>query len=449
MTGHDGERESMAKTLTGAPARRAPPPFWQQLPQVFKYPAHADALVKIVAFSVGVVIVETVFPAGVIVSRLVWLAFLAYCFGILERTARGHLVAAEVFINDRVNKDRRPILQVVIFLVFILVVAVVAVVAGPMAGQVALFVVSLVIPASIMVLALDERLSSALNPARLLETISDIGLPYFALCAFLFLLLESAQFLAAGLDVFLPQWFAKFLADIVSMYFMVSMYYLMGYVIYQNHDALGVDVQVDTAMAQHNLQKAGGGGKAEPDVLGPETRALIADGQLDEAATRMENRMRREWDNNKLHDQYLKLLLLQGHPKPILKEVNEYVPKLMREKKPARAVEVYEAGRKAVTDLLITDSTLVLPLATQASELRRDVTAFELLKGFDKRFPESPDIPGVYMLAAKILLEKQHDYAMAQKIFQHLVKKFPQHPLVPEATRLAGIAAKMAAAPAA
>jgi len=438
----------MAKTLAAAPARTAPPPFWKQLPQVFKYPAHTDALVKIVCFAIAASVV-TFFPLGLLWSRLVWLAFLAYCFGILERTARGHLVAAEVFINDRVNKDRRPILQVVIFLIFILVAVAVTAVAGPVAGQVTLFVVTLVIPASIMVLALDERLSSALNPARLIETISGIGLPYFALCVFLFLLLESAQFLEVGLDILMPEWLASILADMVTMYFMVSMYYLMGYVIYQNHDALGVEVQVDTAMAQHNLQRAQGGAKIEPDILGPETRGLIADGKLEEAATRMENRMRREWDNNKLHDQYLKLLLLQGQPKAISKEVNEYIPKLMREKKAARAVEVYETARKAVPDLVITDSTLLLPLATQASDLRRDSAAFELVKGFDKRFPESPDIPGVYMLAAKILLEKQHDYAMAQKIFQHLVKKYPQSPLVPEATRLAEIAAKMAAPPAA
>lgn len=440
----------MAKTLSTAPERRAPPPFWQQLPQVFKYPAHMDALVKIFCFALGVFVVETFFGAlGFILGRLLWLAFLAYCFGILERTARGHLVAAEVFMNDRHDKDRRPIKQVLIFLIFILLAAVVAAVAGPVAGQVTLFIVCLVIPASIMVLALDESLRAALNPARILSTIAGIGLPYFALCVFLFLLLQSAQYLSVGLDFFLPKWPAEILADIVSMYFMVSMYYLMGYVIYQNHDALGVDVQVDTAMAHQNLQKAGSGGKVEPELLGPETKSLIAEGKLDEAATRIENRMRKEWDNNKLHDQYLKLLLLQGTPKPITKEVNEYIPKLMREKKAARAVEVYEAARKTVPDLLIADSTLVLPLATQASELRRDATAFELLKGFDKRFPDSADIPGVYMLAARILLEKQNDYAMAQKIFQHLVKKFPQHPLVPEATRLADIAGKMAPPPAA
>jgi hypothetical protein len=338
---------------------------------------------------------------------------------------------------------------VVIFIIFILVVGLAAGFLGKVAGQVTLFLVTLVIPASIMVLALEERLGAALNPVRLLATISGIGLPYLALCAFLFLLLESSAYLALGLGKFLPSWVSGILAGVVSMYFMVSMYYLMGYVLYQHHEALGVDVQVDTAMAQHNLQKAGAGGKAVPDVLGPETRGLVADGKLEEAAARIENNLRREWDNNKLHDQYQKLLLLQGVPKAITKHVNEYVPKLMREKRAMRAVEVYEAARKVVPDLLIVDSTLLLPLATQAYEQGRDAAAFDLLKGFDKRFPESADIPGVYMLAAKILLEKRNDYAMAQKILQHLARKFPQHPLAAEATRQAQVAEKMAAAPAA
>ena len=438
----------MTKSLAATHASLAPPPFWQQLPQVFKYPAHGDALVKIVAYAVAAFVARRFLPFGPILAGLVWLAFFAYCFGILERTARGHLVAAEVFVNDRTDKDRRPIMQVVIFIIFILLVALAAAFLGKVAGQVTLFLVSLVIPASIMVLALEERLAAALNPMRLLATISGIGLPYLALCAFLFLLLESSAYLALGLDKFLPAWVSGILAGMVSMYFMVSMYYLMGYVLYQNHAELGVDVQVDTAMAQHNLQKAGAGagGKAMADVLGPETRGLVADGKLEEAAARIENNLRRDWDNNKLHDQYQKLLLLQGVPKAIAKHVNEYVPKLMREKKAARAVEVYEAARKVVPDLLIVDSTILLPLATQACELRRDATAFDLLKGFDKRFPESADIPGVYMLAAKILLEKRGDFAMAQKIFQHLARKFPQHPLAAEATRLAQVAEKMAAA---
>ena len=438
----------MAQTLAGTKEREAPPPFWQQLPRVFTYPAHADALIKIVVFSIAAGIVKTFAMFGSVISFFlwfaVWLGFLKYCFGILERTARGHLNPAEIYINEGTGTDRRPLKQLGIFVFFFGLAMVSGVLWGELALQVGFVVAALVIPAAIMVLAMEESLRAAVNPLRIVGTIAGIGLPYLALCAFLFLLMQSSAYLMVSLDFVLPRWLAAVLADMVTMYFMVSMYYLMGYALYQNHAALGIDVQVDTAMAARAVSKR----PAEQSVLGPETQALVAEGKLEEAAARLEDRLRREWDNNKVHDQYHKLLLHSGQPKPIAKHVNEYVAKLLREKKAARAVEVYEAGKAKVPDLSLHDPELHLPLARQASELRRDSTAFELLKGFDKRFPGHADIPGVYMLAATILLERQSQYAMAQKIFQGVVQKYPQHPLAAEAARLAEVAAKMAALPA-
>jgi hypothetical protein len=423
--------------------KSAPPPFWQQLPRVFTYPMHGDAMVKIVAFALFVAITSHIGFLAYILSRIAWLAFMGYCFRILERTARGHLVPGD-YVDDRTNKDRRPLMQIGIIFVLMLFAIMVGLWMGKIAGQIALIVVALALPASIMVLALDERFFSAINPLRLLEVVAGIGLPYLALCVFLFLLLQSAQFLGGVLDDFMPVFVGELLADIVTMYFMVSMYYLMGYALYQHHEELGVDVQVDTAMAQRALAVASGK-KVEPELLGPQTQGLLGEGRLGEAADRIENRLKREWDNNKLHDQYHKVLMMDGKEKPILKHVNEYVPKLIREKRGARAVDVYEAAKKKFPDFTLTDSTLMLPLATAASDLRRDAVAVELLKGFDKRYPGHDDIPGVYMLVGKIMLERQNQYAMAQKVFQAVVVKFPKHALAPEAAKMADIAGKMAA----
>jgi len=408
---------------------------------------HGDAMVKIVVFALVVAICAAAGFLARIVGFFVWMAFLAYCFRTLERTARGHLVPGD-YVDDRTNKDRRPLMQLGIIFVFSLFAIATGIFLGKIALQIALFLVAAALPASIMVLALDERFFSAINPVRLLGVIAGIGLPYFALCIFLFLLLQSGAFLAAVLDDFMPVFVSEVLANAVNMYFMVSMYYLMGYALYQHHEELGVDVQVDTAMAQRALAVASGK-KVEPELLGPQTQGLLGEGKLGEAADRIENRLKREWDNNKLHDQYHKVLMMDGKEKPIVKHVNEYVPKLIREKRGARAVDVYEAAKKKFPDLVLVDNTLILPLATAASDLRRDATAVDLLKGFDKRFPGHEDIPGVYMLVGKIMLERQNQYAMAQKVFQAIVAKFPKHALAPEATKLAEIAGKMAAQPAA
>src|SRR5689334_21530748 len=84
-----GRPRRMSKTHA-PPASAAPPPFWQQLPKIFTYPANGDALVKIAAFAVGGAL-SRFLPLGGLWASLCWLAFMAYCFGILERTARGHL----------------------------------------------------------------------------------------------------------------------------------------------------------------------------------------------------------------------------------------------------------------------------------------------------------------------------------------------------------------------
>ena len=237
---------------------------------------------------------------------------MAYCFRILERTARGHLVPGD-YVDDRTNKDRRPLMQVGIIFVLMLFAIMVGIFMGKIAGQIALVVVALALPASIMVLALDERSSPAINPVRLLEVVAGIGLPYLALCVFLFLLLQSAQFLGGVLDDYMPVFVGQLLADVVTMYFMVSMYYLMGYALYQHHEALGVDVQVDTAMAQQCPCGGGAARRSSPSSSARRPRDLHRRGKArTRPPTRIENRLKREWDNNKLHDQYHKVLMMDG-----------------------------------------------------------------------------------------------------------------------------------------
>src|SRR5689334_18553645 len=107
----------MPKTIATQSARAAPPPFWKQLPQVFKYPANGDALIKIACYALAAAISTHFLPLGWLFTALVWFAFVAYCFRILERTARGHLTAADFDVHDRTDRDWRPVKQVVIVVI--------------------------------------------------------------------------------------------------------------------------------------------------------------------------------------------------------------------------------------------------------------------------------------------------------------------------------------------
>ncbi len=418
----------MPPVLSATRASQMVPPFWQRLPQILAYPANLDALVKIVCYALAAVVVAAFLPlVGWLIAIFIWIAFLRYAFGILERTSRGHLTAAEVYDNERASEDYRPHKQMAFLFVVMLLTVLATHFFGELAGQVAYVILSLVIPASIMIIALEESLLAALNPARIIFFVRGIGMPYFALCAFLFLMLEGSDILGGALEDFMAEWIADLLVTMVEMYFVIAMYYLMGYVLYQYHATLEVSVEVDPRAAARSVSK-----NRADELLGPETQDLIAEGQLEQAAQRIETRLKRDWDNNKLHDQYQRVLTLDNQTKSLARHTNEYLPKLVREKKLARAVEVYEACKKKVSDFCVADGTLVLPLATQAVELRRYAAALNLVRGFDKRFPGHDDIAGVFLLAGKVLMEHHHQYDAARRIFSAIIQKYPQHALIPE-----------------
>ena len=67
-------------------SKSAPPPFWQQLPRVFTYPMHGDAIVKIVAFALFVALTSHIGFFAWILSRIAWLA------GVIGLVLAGSLV---------------------------------------------------------------------------------------------------------------------------------------------------------------------------------------------------------------------------------------------------------------------------------------------------------------------------------------------------------------------
>jgi hypothetical protein len=59
-----------------------------------------------------------------------------------------------------------------------------------------------------------------------------------------------------------------------------------------------------------------------------------------------------------------------------------------------------------------------------------------LIKGFDKRFPRHPEIPAVYLFAARVVGEDLHQEESARKILTVLVQRYPDHGLTGEARSL-------------
>jgi len=402
-------------------------PFWNRIPRFFLYPFGLTPLLYMAGLSV-VSLVSLLPFVGPLVQLLIWATFLRYAFVVLEHTSYGHLEPPSSSGRLSSAENNRPYKQLGVFILMGVSVALVGAMLGPVAAMIAGFLLGLALPACIMLLAINDGFFQALNPLKIIYIISKIGLPYVALCFFLLSLSGGSE------------WFAGFLVPrigptllfptltFIAMYFTLIMYNMMGYVLYQNHESIGLDVKVDFADSPDALHKRGAG----PDPLTAELNRLLADGDTDAAAVLLAQKIRDDWENNDLHDRYHKLLMLAGR-KEIPSHGREYIGKLVREKKLARALDIYRDCLKADAEFMPQEAAHVFPLACAARDLKQPKLAIAVMRKFDKNFPRSPDIPSVYLLSAKLLHEEFRDEKMARAILRQIQKKYPQHPLSGEA----------------
>jgi outer membrane protein assembly factor BamD (BamD/ComL family) len=97
---------------------------------------------------------------------------------------------------------------------------------------------------------------------------------------------------------------------------------------------------------------------------------------------------------------------------------------------------VCRSTREQIPDFAPEEAAQVLRLAEAARQARDPALALSLIKGFDKRFPHSGEIPAVYFFAAQTLSEDYREDARARQILAHLLKNYPQHPLGDKARHL-------------
>ncbi len=404
-------------------------PFWLRIPSFFAYPSQKSVLMVMIGFSVLQVFT---FIPGVdwIVALLLWLAAYKYSYEVLVHTAEGNLDPPES--RYMAGTDSMGLRQ------FFLIVGMILMVQGVwwftesmiIAGIVSLFML-LAFPAAIITLAMTRSLFAALNPATWISLMTRVGGPYFLVFFFLFLMVSSMGALEAFLepDSFLLYTLMRPVFYFIDFYFMVAMFHLMGYMIYQYHEELGVEVTVTNERPSTRA--------AAPDEpLIAQSKDLIQEGKLAEAVEVVGGKLRSQGGTPELHEHYRQLLHLKKDKRALLEHANQYLPILLESvENPSKAVEVVAECYKIDPKFSVSYPDYVTTLAEHANNRGKHKVALLLTSGFAKRFPNHPDIPINYFLAARILTDRLGEDGKALAILRSLRKKYPEHPLQPEIQR--------------
>ena len=390
-------------------------PFWKRLHKFFLYPLRPSVL-GYMGFMTGLFFVVALIPFfGWLLQLVVLLGFTKYAYVVLGNTALGHFDAP--LADWRISSEGMdmPLKQYAIFLVTGILVYKLG---FELLGIIILLVMYFALPATAMIIATENSFFKAINPLIWGGTIARIGLPYLVLCGFLILLSGSSIAITTLVHNLLPEIVLAIFFIFVSMYYILVMFNMIGYTIYQYHEELGFSVDVD--YEETNEGKTKQGHHDESPVIAQLNR-LIVDGKTREAIVYLGDAIASEPENVELMDRYYKLLKLESDPKLVLTAGEKYIPKMVKLGRLNIALDLYRDCISHNKRFTLRDPEVICTLAQNAKIL-----------GHSKRFPERNDIPELYLLVAKTLSEELKQDATAEKVLENLIHTYPDHPSIPE-----------------
>lgn len=215
-------------------------PFWRRIDQSFRYPLEKSLLIFILIVSfLSAASSLLPFPLMIGLNLLTTGVIIKYCFNCLSETATGNLSAPDIggaYEGGIILIFRLFLMMVIAVVVVAFTYAKISTLLGSLLG----FFLLIASPAVIITYAMTEDMIAALNPLKLVSLIATIGLPYGLILAILMIMIGSVDILS-NLIGFEQSIAVLTLQAVISNFYSIVMFHLMGYMIYQYQYELGVD----------------------------------------------------------------------------------------------------------------------------------------------------------------------------------------------------------------
>lgn len=408
-------------------------PFWERIPQFFRYGLQTGPL----AFAAVLGLASLFMPRSIILWVALFSIATKYFHSVIEAASEGSREApglATAFVGEGFLLF---IKQLVVFLVAFAVLWL----AADFHSEALFWAVNiglmLLMPASIIRLALNKELGAALSPEQLGDVIKAMGWRYLILCVFLFILWQSPGYVTVLLAHGLPRVVLMPIAAFLFGYFGVVMCAMMGYAVFQYQGALGF------AIAEE------GGHEGYPEPEWRRRRALaeaevrVKEGQTAAALETLTAALERDPNDLRLNERFHQLLFGLNETARCLRHLAHYLPIAAREN-PALGATALLNARRLKADYLPEDPQVCERMAAALVDRHKAKEAISLLRNLHQRFPDYPNVPRAYLLAARALAEQLGQVEQAGKLLAFIRARYPATPLLGEVTALESTLARLA-----
>lgn len=279
----------------------------------------------------------------------------------------------------------------------------------------------LVLPAAIMLLAVDENLGHALNPFAWSSLVARLGLGYFAIAGALGLL----ALLAIGAQVLLfsrlPSWLEVPASRFVVLYALLVGYHLLGDLLFRQRESLGLDIS--PVIERPVLANA------EEDRILRESEWLLADQQPAAAAACLGRLIRGRGASAPIHQRYRQLLIAAGDSLGLSQHGRDYIATLLTlgQDKSAMALLVESLALDPAFQMESPEE--ISRLIAHAAATGQSQMAVRLAEQFASRFPRDRELVQNSLLGARLMAERLGRDGEARQWLSDLLQRFPEHPL--------------------
>jgi len=407
-------------------------PFWNRMPRIFTYPLSLQPLMFISALAFATLFLSGPGIISAILRGVVWLMILKYSFESLKATASGNLkpppVNAQTISEDIFQVFKQFAVYILIFFVFAYISAKAGLFVGIVFGIATLFFV----PSMIILLVTTGSFFHAINPVVFVGLTFRIGWAYLLMYFFLFLLGSAPAYLAQYVIRFLPAEIHPMLFGFAQSFYTIISYHLMGYVILQYHEKIGYRVDyedfLDPTIKDYEPCQA------DPDaVILSKVEPLIKEGKLDEAIELIKTMTAQQPISGlNLSERFYNLLKMRKQSADLLEHGVAHLDLLTSENQKSKAIAVFTECRTADSSFMPTASAL-FKLAGWLNETGKTKAAVAVYNTLAKSYPDNSLVPKAYFRIAQIFHDRLMNKDQAKKVLGLLLKRFPNHEIVPQA----------------
>lgn len=297
-------------------------------------------------------------------------------------------------------------------------------------GLGAIICLSGLLPASIMLLAIHGSLRDALNPVQVIQLAARTGWSYLGLVLVLIITAQGPHQAIALLPAATLRQLAEHSPHVLLVMFVVSTAYfnmvmgaMMGYLLFQHHQDLGILPDDEHATAPAD--------KRALDLA----RAVIfvRESRYEDALRHMAGMVADYPNDIPVLEYHHKLLCeLGGDPERVAQHTERYLKALVGAQRKGRLVGVLEAARRVVSHYQPGSIAVRRALAEEYFLQRQFKPAIALIGMLHKEAPTSDELPAAYYLLARIYSEGVRDDAKAVMVLDFLLKHFPGHAMTGE-----------------